>query len=105
MILQLQVLQLSIHDIWYAITSTHNVLQALIIPKKKQCACNGLFIICQHVNLNENKNCFGNICTPENILTFVNGTDAFYTSMHPHMSIVLLQDPMQNRKVLGNCYF
>ena len=36
---------------------------------------------------------------------FFNGTDASYMSRHHHMSILVIQDPMQNRKVLGNCYF
>ena len=66
---------------------------------------NTLFIICQHLNLNQNTNWLRNICTPENILTFFNGTDASYTSTHLCMSIPVIQDPRQNRKVLGNCHF
>ena len=66
---------------------------------------NILFIICQHLSPNQNTNWLRNICTPENILTFFNGTDASYTSTHLRMSIPVIQDPRRNRKVLGNCHF
>ena len=84
------------------ITGAHILLALLVLISNAKCACNGLFSSCQNFYRNEKKNSFRNICTPENIITFLNGTNAFCRHKHPYMNIVHFLHPDSNKTVQGS---
>ena len=78
------------------------LLALLVFFSNAKCTCNGLFSSCQKVYLNGNTNSFRNICMPENILTFLNGTNASCRHTHPYTNILHFLRPASNKTVQGS---